>query len=132
MAERSEIKWENTATGKVGVLYVDGKPAFNYGDDDSGSIVEQPSFFFTHDRTGVCVDSSLANTVILKLMNYKTKFVSGDVPYNDGTMGHRWCEVIIDGEPYVVNYNIIIPREGYYENRGWNLDDSYNPDWYKQ
>ena len=132
LAKRSEIRWENNAAGKVGVLYVDGRTAYSHGEDDMTGSVEQPSYYFTTDRIGHCVESAIANIVILKLMNYQTKYCSGYISNNDGTIGHGWCEVIIDGDPYVVNFNILIPREDYYDHREWELDSSYDPDWYKK
>jgi len=133
LAERSEIRWETTPEGeKFGVFYVDSERVFKeYGTAYEGWGI-QPSYYFTHGRKGSCANSAHANLPILRLMGYKAKMIGGRVPVDGEESGHEWNEVYIDGTVYVVNFNNVYPREGFYEKTGWTIHSSdYNPDWYK-
>lgn len=140
-AKHSDIKWEpgtGAFTGeKIGMLNINGGDASNglKGPNDLTSTVDQPSYFLTHGRKGGCVESSLTNLVILRLMdggNYKAIQV--------GNNDHAWCEALIDGNVYVVDYNIVTPRDVAYKFSNYNpitINDnsengysSYDPDWY--
>lgn len=136
-AELAEIKWETTPEGeKLGVFYVDAERIFKeygYGGEEYHHVI-QPSYYFTHGRKAQCVESSLSNRVILKLMGYKAIDVGGDVPHKNETARHAWVEAYINGEVYVVNFNRVYPREGFYEERGWTIirPKDYDPNWYKE
>ncbi len=125
LAEHSNLAWDSN--NRTGHLFVNGTQIWN--SYDYGGT---PSYYFTHGRIGRCGDATLATMSILKLMGYKTLEVTGTVPAN-GTMGnHVWCETVIDGKLYVVNYGELIPREGFYQGSGWVISESsnYDSDWY--
>ena len=120
LAERSEIKWDLDNEGnRIGKFYVNGElSALEYGDEGHGSI-DQPSFYFSHRRMGVCVDSSLANVVILKAMGLQTRQIHGRIPFEGELTGHAWVEVTIEGHEYIVNFGALFLKEGFYEKNGW-------------
>lgn len=130
-AEQAEIMWETTPEGKkIGTFYVDGDPIWKGVPEPHERSIDQPSYYFTHGRKGVCSTSSLANFSILKLMGYKTIYMGGRTSRETG---HAWLESYIDEEVYVVNFNKVKPREGYYEESGLTITSpkNYSPDWYK-
>jgi hypothetical protein len=71
---------------------------------------------------------------------YKAVQVDGDVPDMNERIGHAWCEVFIDGKVYVVDFEIVSPRDWYYREYDYNAttiyDNSrngysdYDPNWY--
>ena len=142
LVSRSEIRWSTwTSIEKTsGSLYVDGSPAFNNYTNQSVNILAggmYPAYFFTHGRNGMCGDSQRANFVILTGMGYKTVRVSG-MSYGST---HGWCETLINGTVYIVNYNGVFVRGNYYERNSNALtpvdmdsNDSvsvkYDPNWY--
>ena len=133
-AERTEIKWETDFEGRrIGKLYTDGKLIFGGSPIYGGSPVLSgflPSFYFTHERRGACMESSLANHVILKLMGYKCILVF-DIQETTRLAFHQWNEVYINGNVYVVDWNDVIPRDNFYEKQGWRIvTPDYNPEWY--
>jgi len=130
LAERAEIRWETRAGTKYGKFYVNGEEVCKeYGREPRS--IDQPSYYFSHERKGNCVISSLANLTVLKSMNLKAVMIDGKIPYNNELTPHGWVEAYIDGEIYVVNFNSIYPREDFYEKNGWKTPDDYNPQWYK-
>jgi hypothetical protein len=129
-AKKAEIRWSDTPTGKAGTFLVDGERIWNGAGEPNERSLDQPSYYFTHGRTGYCADSRATNLAILKLMNYKAVEVGGKVPVSNGMNGHGWVEALINGKVYVVNFNDIAPREGFYEKNGWTMNSSYDPNWY--
>jgi hypothetical protein len=124
-ARHSVITWDNVS--KTGNLLVNGTSV--WGSYDYGA---NPSYYFTHGRIGRCGDTTLATMSILNLMGYKTLEVTGWAPSNGTLQDHVWCETIIDGNVYVVNFGELIPRGNFYQLNGWVISESnnYNPDWY--
>jgi hypothetical protein len=124
LAKRANIAWNNYT--KTGYLLVNGTPVWN-----SYDFGGNPSYYFTHGRIGRCGDTTLATMSILKLMGYKTLEVKGSAPSNGTMDNHIWCETVIDGKVYVVNYGELIPREGFYQKVGWVISESsnYDSDW---
>lgn len=93
-----------------------------------------PSYYFTHDRRGACIQSSTVNYVILSLKGYKCLLIEGKIPIHPDKMDtHHWVEVYIDGEVYIVNYNYIIPKDNFYKKKGWIITmKAYDPEWYEK
>ena len=115
------------------MLYVDGKPTWNDYRGWTQTSLNQPSYYFTHERTGGCAVSSLADQTILAIIGYKDVSVGGKSPDANKTMvGHEWTEALIDGGVYVVNFNWIFPREGFNTKNCWTIDQQsgYDPNWY--
>lgn len=145
-AERSEIKWEPGVMSFAGVTI--GRLSINGEDPCLGTLnigegprwAQIPAYFLTHGRKGCCAESALTNLVILRLMDggkYKAVEIGGTV----GEIGHGWCEALIDGKVYVVDYVFVCPREIFYEkspniNATTIYDSSiegyrnYDPDWF--
>ena len=104
-AKRANIEWTSDQSGqKAGWLTVNGEDIFN-GEGIGEVSPKQPSYFLTHGRTGVCVESAVTNTLILKLMGYDAKLASR--PAGDYGVGHEWSEAVIDGEVYIVDGNAV-------------------------
>lgn len=130
LAKKAEIKWSGwNSEGKIGNIYVDGQLIWNGGKSNERSV-DQPSYYFTHGRTGNCVESTITDLTVLKLIGYKVLDVGSKIPVNKTMEGHESSEVYINGKVYVVNFNNIVPREGFYEKNGWVLDPGYDPNWY--
>ena len=97
--------------------------------------IPQPSYYFTHGRMSSCSPSAMVNLVILKLFNKDSMWVGGKIPHQTSSeiVGHAWVETVLDGKPFVVNYNNIFVRDTYYEIHGWTVTSpDYDPDWYKK
>jgi hypothetical protein len=133
-AKKAEIKWTDNPNGKIGTLFVDGTVIWHGVGEPEERSLDQPSYYLTHERTGHCADSSVTGLAILKLMGHKAITVDGKVPVNNTVAGHEWVEAYIDGKVYVVNFNYVYPREGFYEKYGWTIeiDSSYDPNWYQK
>jgi len=133
LASHSEIKWTQYQNGyKCGQLLVNGQQVCSCYNTTS-NFIEQPSYYFTHQRIGECAQVSLATDPILTLMGYKVLDISGAIKLPDGAEeGHNWLEAYIDGSVWVVNFGALWPREGYYQANGWTIynDTSYDPNWY--
>lgn len=130
-ADKVHIEWkDNEQYGKIGHLRLDDSPVFKkYGRYNSSRSMAPPIYYLTHGRKGICVTSATANDAIFKYKGCPStlvqSLVSGD--------GHTSVEVEIDEEIYVVNYNLVAPREDldgntFYVNKGWDTRD-YNADW---
>ena len=133
LTKRAEIRWETIDEDKkMGKIYVNEEEIWKVYESDDPTI-DQPSYYFTHGRKGSCGTSSLINYVILRSMDLKVLKISGRVSYKNKPTAHGWIEAYIDGEVYVVDYNDVFPREGFYQKRGWVIDEdiNYDPNWYK-
>jgi phage FluMu protein Com len=126
LVDRSEITWSDNSR-MDGRLLVDGIPVWNSSETYVDNAV-QPSYYFTHGRNGNCIESTMAELTILKLVGYKAVDVTMRRP--DAEIGHVAPEVLIDGEVYVMNFGHIILRAVFYENTGYVPDSRYDPDWY--
>ena len=133
LARNSEIRWKTNPNTdkKQGTLFVDGQRAHGGTGEMHERSIDQPSYYFTHGRTGTCGPSNVASFVILKLMDSvdKAKLIEGFVPRLN--VSHPLSEALIKGEVYVVDYDFVTPREGFYEIYGFTPPPDYDPDWYK-
>ncbi len=133
------IRWEDDPEyGKKGHMMLGNEPLFLvYGTDPNKSLVP-PAYYLTHGRRGICIESAVANSVLLLLKGYDSTLAGGDASPNNGIdhPDHEWVETNIDGKIYIVNYNRVVPREdkngvNTYEKWGWKPESDYDPNWYK-
>lgn len=124
LAKHIQIKWADN-TKKIGSLLVDGSPIAT-GHPSNTEFVSQPSYFFTHDRNGDCVESTLAELAILRLNGFRSIIV----PMSKPDVRHMAPEALIDGNVYVVNFGSIFSRDVYYKNTGFVPDPGYDSEWY--
>jgi len=131
ISKQTEIRWIiNSDNKKTGRLFVDGEEIWKEYKRVNNSI-EQPSYYFTHGKKGSCDTSSLANLVILKSIGLKAIKIIGKMPYKNKLWPHGWVEAYIDGDVYVINYNYLYPREGFYEKYNWKVPSHYDPNWHQ-
>ncbi len=107
-APKTSIVWTDSNNGK---LIVDGENVFakyDYG--------HQPGYYLTKGgRIGLCSDSAAVNTALLTLCGYDAKLVQLE---RRGTAQHVISEVTINGKEFIVDYNIVSPKEEYYKTSG--------------
>jgi hypothetical protein len=137
LAKHAEIVWYTSPSReKTGTFYVNGETIWQGVDPLDNRSLDPPSYYFTHGRLSTCVPSSLANLVILELMGYNAINVGGMVSVRNETEGHSWTEAYINGKVWVVNFNTLVLREGFYQKINWTVTDSnfgesvYDTDWY--
>jgi len=130
-ADQVHIDWEKDPThGKVGHLKLDDENLFlEYGTENSKPLVP-PSYYLTHGRRGICVESSVANDCIFQHKEYPSTLTSAKI----NSIGHSAGEVKINDEVYIINYNSLMPKkdiygEDTYKKMGWILGESYDPNW---
>ncbi|MBU1941605.1 MAG: thrombospondin type 3 repeat-containing protein [Candidatus Thermoplasmatota archaeon] len=129
LAKTAEIRWE----GDKGTLFVNGEKIHG-GGNVSEHLPKQPSYFFTHERRGICGDVNRAARSILESMGYDSISVVVKIDHGNGQeVGHIVPETVINGKPYLVNYNNIIPRGNFYEENGWRIiSPDYDPNWFEK
>jgi hypothetical protein len=129
LAERSKIRWNSSDRGG---FYVNEEPAYKSNEGSGASSIDQPSYFFTHGRGGLCGVKALANHAILKTMGYDTVEVTV-IQANNGDTPHQIVETFLNGTVYVVDGFNVTPRDIYHEHMCQSiLTTNYYPDWYKK
>ena len=131
-ANKVHIDWENSSTyGEVGHLKLGDENLFlEYGTTPNKPLVP-PSYYLTHGRKGICVESSVANDCIFQYKGYPSTLMGGDTPQGN----HSWGEVIINNNTYISNFNVLFSQKlpdgtATYTKLNWTIDSFYDSNWY--
>jgi hypothetical protein len=104
---------------------------------DNKSMVP-PVYYLANGRKGNCVPTTVAHMTVLLSKGYNCTLCEADGTPDDGEdrINHAFSETSIGGKIYIVNFNVLTPREdkngiNNYEKWGWRLSDNYDPNWFK-
>jgi len=135
-ADKVHIEWEDQEVyDKVGHLKLGEEPLWlEYDRIDNNKTLVTPAYYLTHGRKGTCVEVATAHTAILVSKGYKCSQFTAEIPINDEYIPHGFLETSINGSPYIVNFNLIIPKyapngKSFYELSNWDLNKNYDQNW---
>ena len=138
-SKKVHIDWrDDEEFGKLGELKLDDEELFLIYDSIETNPMVPPIYFLKNERKGNCLESAIINIAVLVSKGYNCTLCNADTTLDNGEkwISHAFSETMIGGKIYIVNYNVLTPREdkngkNTYEKWGWNLKSNYDPNWFE-